>query len=388
MKDRNAVKAGLFILITIALVVAVIISISGFDTLLEPTQKRVADFKLADDLGGLKVGDDIRIGGAKVGEVKSIQIDPANDRIHVAFLMPEKYVVHRDAVLRVQGTVTGSSWLNFETLGTSGSLKIGEPIAGQPSQMSQLLASLGDAAPQITQVLNNVRTQTVPRLNTALDTFKTTGQNATHLIQHVDKKVDPVTDNAAAAMASVHDMLGPSTLDFHQTMANLNSASGTIKTKLPGVMDRLHDALAKADTAITKLDGSMNDIKATLANLNKVSGSLRSLIADNRSRLQQMIDSLKATSNNLKFASADIWRSPWRLLYKPTKDEIGNLNLYDSARQFAEGANKLSDAAGAVRDAMNEPQIDRAQMQALLQQLNKTFDNFNTVEQKLWNGVK
>ena len=206
MKDRNAIKAGLFILITIALVIAVIVSISGLDRLWEPTQQRIADFKLSDDLGGLKVGDDIRIGGAKVGEVKSIQIDPGNDRIRVAFSMPSKYAVHQDAILRVQGTVTGSSWLNFQSLGTAAPLQQSQPIAGQPSQMSQLLASLGDAAPQITQVLDTVRTQTVPRLNTTLDTFKTTGQNATNLIQHVDKKVDPVTDNAAAAMASVRDM--------------------------------------------------------------------------------------------------------------------------------------------------------------------------------------
>jgi hypothetical protein len=76
------------------------------------------------------------------------------------------------------------------------------------------------------------------------------------------------------------------------------------------------------------------------------------------------------------------------LLYKPTKDEIGNLNLYDSARQFSEGANQLSDAAGALRDAMHDPVADRARMQQLLDQLNKSFDHFNAVEQKLWNAVK
>ena len=53
MNDRNAIKAGLFILVTVALIVGVIIAISGFDQLVEPRQHFIADFKLADDLGGL-----------------------------------------------------------------------------------------------------------------------------------------------------------------------------------------------------------------------------------------------------------------------------------------------------------------------------------------------
>ena len=79
MKDRNAIKAGLFILITVGLIVGVVVLISGYDRFLEPNQQFVSEFKLADDLGGLKVGDDIRIGGTKVGEVEYIKIDPDHD---------------------------------------------------------------------------------------------------------------------------------------------------------------------------------------------------------------------------------------------------------------------------------------------------------------------
>lgn len=381
MSDRNAVKAGAFIIVTVALVIAVIISISGFDSLTAPRKAYTADFKLADDLGGLKVGDDIRIGGAKVGEVRSINIDPNNDLIHVSFNMPGKYVLHQDAILRVQGTVTGSSWLNFESLGKADVLADGQPLSGKPSQFSELFAALGDAAPEVHKVLTDVRTQTLPRINNTLDTFKQTGQNATHLVQHVDQKVDAVTDNAAAAMKSVHEMLGPSTRDFHESMANVNAATGTLKTKLPDIMDKLHETLIK-------IDGAMDNVKVTVANLKDATGSVRSLVTDNRSKLEAMINNLKVTSDNLKNATADVWRSPWRLLYKPTPAEIGNLNLYDSTREFAEGANKLSDAAAALRDASHDPATDREHMQKLLDDLNKAFDQFHAVEQKLWEQVK
>ena len=101
-----------------------------------------------------------------------------------------------------------------------------------------------------------------------------------------------------------------------------------------------------------------------------------------------MIASLKTTGDNLKFASAEIRRSPWRLLYKPGPGEMANLNLYDSARQFADGAGQLNDAATALRDALKDPSIDQASVQKLVDRLDKQFASFNEVEQQLWTQVK
>ena len=55
---------------------------------------------------------------------------------------------------------------------------------------------------------------------------------------------------------------------------------------------------------------------------------------DRLSRIISRIFSLKSSSDNLKGASAEIRRSPWRLLYHPGPGELDNLELYDAARQF------------------------------------------------------
>ncbi|HSU65456.1 MAG TPA: hypothetical protein VLJ39_01165, partial [Tepidisphaeraceae bacterium] len=80
--------------------------------------------------------------------------------------------------------------------------------------------------------------------------------------------------------------------------------------------------------------------------------------------------------------------SPWRLLYKPTPEEAGNINIYDSARSFAEGAGSLSDAATALRDAMHDPKADRARIQKLVDELDLSFNHFQQVENKLWTTAK
>ena len=71
--DRNATKAGFFIVISAALIVVVVLAIKGGGHLTDPQQTRTARFKLSDDLGGLRAGDDVRVGGYKVGAVTSIE---------------------------------------------------------------------------------------------------------------------------------------------------------------------------------------------------------------------------------------------------------------------------------------------------------------------------
>src|SRR4051794_37128117 len=98
-KDRNAFKAGLFIVISIVLIIAVIVGIKGAGEFIEPDQIRNVAFKLSDDVGGLRMGDDVRVGGLKVGIVRSIKIEqpqtPATvdqTRVRVSFNMPRKLI--------------------------------------------------------------------------------------------------------------------------------------------------------------------------------------------------------------------------------------------------------------------------------------------------------
>jgi hypothetical protein len=153
-------------------------------------------------------------------------------------------------------------------------------------------------------------------------------------------------------------------------------------------MDKVDGTLVKIETAVDGANVALEDVKKTATNVKDVSASARSLVVGNRSKIDGMIASLKATADNLKFASAEIRRSPWRLLYKPAAGEVANLNLYDSARQFAEGANDLNDAASALRDALQDPDVTQEQVQGLVERLDKSFTNFSEIEQALWKQVK
>jgi ABC-type transporter Mla subunit MlaD len=381
-RDRNALKAGTFIVASAIVVAGTIVAIKDFGQFAEPAQVRVVRFKLTEDLGGLRVGDELRVGGFKVGSVKSIEPDDLNGAqeptLLVTFTVPKKYVLREGASVGIQSGLTGATNLNVFDLGKGQPLPDGAVLVGIGDPKGRLLASLGEA-----------------KIAETVDAFKKTATSATETIAHVREKVDPayekyvkIADPAGEAVTKVRDLIDEARPKVNDTLANLDSATGTVKDKIPETMDRVNSTLAKVEGSVDRLQTSLGDVKAALANAKELTASAKSVLVGNRSRIDGMVVSAKAASDNLKAATAEIRRSPWRLLYKPARGEMANLNLYDAARQFAEGANDMSDAATALRDALATKDVDEKQLRGLVERLDKSFVSFQQVEQTLWERVK
>jgi phospholipid/cholesterol/gamma-HCH transport system substrate-binding protein len=401
--ERNNLKAGLFIIVSIVLIIAIIVGIKGVGRLLEPNQKRTVVFELTDDIGGLNKGDEVRVGGLKQGTVEDIDFveNPGGQpRIVVTFTLPKRIDLKPDAKISIQTGVTGASNLNIDNLGVGAAIAKAEPMPtdalhGMQGGFAKIIHTIGELAPELQETVHDVRQTTLPKVNTAFDRFAETGQSATEFVKHIQIKVDPaveryngVTDAARGAMQKVNDFLGESGGDFRSTIANLSKATGSLKDKIPAILDKVDSAFGKVQTTLDSTNNALVDIREVATNLREATSGARSILATNRGRIDDMIASLKTTGDNLKAASSEVRRSPWRLLYKPAPNEMANLNLFDSAREFAEGANDMSEAAVALRDALKDPKLDPAAVQKLVDQLDHKFDSFQQVETKLWQQVK
>jgi ABC-type transporter Mla subunit MlaD len=295
--------------------------------------------------------------------------------------------------------------LNFTSLGTGAQLAAGDMLTGKPSSLSALF----EAAPDIGALVKDIRLVTMPKVNTAIDkasvgidrtvdtiaSYKETSASATDLIKYLRSRIDGiiekyngVADAARNAMTQIGDLFGDTKTDFRTTIANLRDATGTVKETLPGVMQKVDGLMTRITGAVESATVALDDVKAIAANTKEASASARSILVANRSKIDNMIGSLKVTGDNLKAATAEIRRSPWRLLYKPGPGEMANLNLYDAARQFAEGANDMSDAAQALRDALKDPDAKQTDIDKLVEKLDTSFGNFSEIEKELWQQVK
>ena len=297
--------------------------------------------------------------------------------IRVKFSMPEKYPLRKDAHIGIQSSVTGTTVLNIDSLGTGDMLNGEEELVGHPSSISQLLANISDMTPGIRDIIAKVKSDTLPKINADAD-------KAGDALASIRE----FSDRAKLASDQVGSLLGDSKPDIRGTVANLHIITGDFKDRTPQLLDHADQLIVKVTKTLDSAQSSLDDLKATAANARALSGSARSVVVDNRSRFDSMIANLKNMSENLRAASVEVRHSPWRLLYKPAPGELGNLTLFDAARQFADGAGNVSDAANALKDASHDPQATPEQMKKLMQHLNDTFDNFTPVEQKLWNSVK
>src|SRR3954469_10892587 len=178
-KNRSALRAGLLMIGSVALIIAIVIGIKGLAWFRDRTVTHLVAFDLKTNIGGLRVGDEVRVGGFKVGEVKRITLVKDNDQtrdpyfILVAFSVPERYSIRDDARIRVDGTLTGTSWLNFESLGKGSPLAAARPLAGAPASTTELLARVGGLAPEIQGMIADIRTKTLPALNGTLTDVQT-----------------------------------------------------------------------------------------------------------------------------------------------------------------------------------------------------------------------
>ena len=400
-KNRNALRAGIFMIVSVVMVIFVVIAISGAGRFTQRFNTYQVAFTLQDDIGGLRAGDDVRVGGLKVGNVEDITIDPKGANVIVSIEVPAKYPLAKDASVSIQKTLTGGATVNVDNFGAGELAASGETLHGRPDSLTAIFRKAGDIVPDIHIVLANLKSAT-GKLDSDLDkfglvanTFSETGFTATATVDALRVRLPEIVDRyddlvaeAIGALHSVREFVGPSSGDFHSTVRNLDQITTSVNDRMPDILNRLRTILAKLDVSVSRAAAAMQDIQATVANTKALTGTARAIIVDNRSKLDGFIASLKATADNLKYTSVEIRHSPWGVLYQPKPDEMANLNTYDSVRQFAEAADSLDDAASSLRDVLKDKNADPDQVKMLMGRLDDSFGKFHDVEQKLWKDIK
>lgn len=380
-------------ILSVAGAIAIVIGIAGSAQFTTHYQTHLISFTLEDNVSGLRKGDDVRLGGLKVGTVEEIRFDkkgalgndlPAVDSIVVGISLPVEYTLAVDAKASIESSLTGVTSVNITDLGSGSALADDALLAGSPDSLTAFKSSLATLGPKLNDDLD--------KIHHTLDTYDKAGSTAStdvhQLATDLRVRVDKVEESAVAALDAVRGWFGPSTGDFHESVANIRAITGGLKKDLPPITASTHELLVRLNATVEKAQGSMDDIKATAANARVMTATARSVIVRNQGRFDEIIAGLKKTSDNLTAASVEIRASPWRLLYKPSADEMANLNLYDAARQFADGANDLNDAALALRDGLKDPQMDQAKVQKLYDNLTDQFDKFQVAQDDLWKKVR
>jgi ABC-type transporter Mla subunit MlaD len=200
-------------------------------------------------------------------------------------------------------------------------------------------------------------------------------------------KVGQALDALNHGLNNVVTVLDENRWPLHETMVSLASAAGKVDSRIVESIAEQVDA-RNAAGLVAKLHQSMDQLNLTLENFGVVSETTRQVIVLNRENLNRLLVNFKETSDHLKSAAKYILRHPWRLLNEPKEIEIKQQAIFDAARNFAEAATRLDDAAAQLRALADvhggqipEDDADLARIRAALRQ---SFEKFGQAEKALW----
>ena len=393
--QSNNIRAGAFILLATALGISVFVILSGWN----PFEKRIpykVRFTVDQGVDGLASGSDVKVGGLIKGTVTGItpQFTPGKgqteklDSILVDFQVDKDVSLWSNAeVTRYMPLLGGGAWLNFDNVGQpvdadgKNHQALGPGGELNASAAGGMLATLlgPSNAAKTGQALSNIEDftdflDTIPKawdadvvpmladadavLTNMRTDYGTWSGQVTEFLDRADSaagKLDSVLDDVPTLMASAQK-------DLDQVGDILDANGDKIATALDNIVVMTNDGKVIFEEIRTDTMGKINTIlddgerglDAFSNALTQIEGALTSRLPS----LEMMLADLRQAGAQLKLTALEVRRSPWKLLYTPSTDEVAHENLYESARSYVMATNDLEAAALAFKQVFEiDPEI-------------------------------
>lgn len=434
---RNNVRAGLFTLSAILLFFATLVVLNSgwLSSILGSFNRYVVRFDLADGVSGLSAGSQVRVGGLARGAVTGIELvgfeDGKQPTALVSFEVDEAIELWSNAVaIRTASILGGGSWINISTVGgadvvtAAPTSKNGGTAERLPTDGSGIIdATPGDGL--LTTMVGGENAATTRQILT----------NVSNLTGFVDSKVKPVFDDqiepalvdARAVVGDVRrdygtwsgtigrtlDNVETASSDLGATMGDAQTAMAEVRADLRLVSELVQRNIGRIDEAVANLEVITENGVAitrrikddTLARVDEaLDGGVTAI--DDASRILQSLEiqltaampSIRAVlqdamvaAGELKLATIEIRRSPWRILYKPSPDELANENLFAAARDFTIAASEARVAAETFQSVLtNHPDRieDDPELQAMIERfLADTLKRLEDAQSRLFSVI-
>ncbi|MBX3355470.1 MAG: hypothetical protein KF724_07200 [Phycisphaeraceae bacterium] len=367
----NSVRAGVFVLTCLFLTGAVAWTLLRVDPF-KPRTQFIVRFTLEDGVAGLARGSDVQVGGLNHGRVVEVypDLNPSTGDVNsilVRIELDEGIALFSNVpnpsgvdegvrVIRVASPLGNTASLNFVSVGIPKLDARGRATNQIPpgtiidaSSGSGLLAAIVGAenASEVGGILRNVASFTqaldqdgVPILANAREVVEQFAKD----YETWRKTVTSALDNADQSLARVNAFLAP-------------------KAQVETFLDEAVDAAAAAravmveakETAMPKVEMILDYAIASASSLDTMLAQAQAELTAQVPTIRAFLDNARETATQLKLATIEVRRNPWRLLNPPGPSEIANENLYQAAATFAMATSDLNAATETLRAVLADP---------------------------------
>lgn len=272
-RERNPVLIGLIGFISLALVMLGAFKadqlplIGGGDTY-------YANFTEA---GGLKVGQEVRVAGVSVGNVKGIELQ--GNHVHVRFVLDKgtDFGTESGAEIRVR-TLLGSMFMALTPKGSGqlpkdSTIPVDRTLA--PYDVVQAFSGLSETTDKID----------IPQLSKSLDALSEISQNTPVEFRGAIKGVSDLSRNLAARDDQLNTLL-----------AGLKKVTGVLNSR----NQELETLFKDSDVLFRAIAARRQSIHNLLVSTTSLSNQLRGLVKDTRADLKPALTQLKTVTSMLR----------------------------------------------------------------------------------------
>ncbi|MDF1809241.1 MAG: hypothetical protein P1U42_06060 [Phycisphaerales bacterium] len=387
--NRNNVVAGTFLIVSVLLAVAISFILSDIKDNFGSKKQYVFRFSTTVGVSGLKPGADITFGGFSVGKVKSIDAytvaDPQSGeeiiKAHdVIVTLRSDLVLYEDAYADLTLPMLGGiSKINIPSAGTgpyeggpsdpNATLDEGEALRGRfaPSILTQLGFTTEDAIKiqetidSINEVSSNAKdvTDGFKRMSEALepefidgvDDGRATIANIRSFTESFtgetgwSTKVDDILTDAQDASGK----LAPAIDDAKETISNANGLIGDSRPRISRILDNVEQTTERIRfDSMGQIDDLLEKGSLALGSYKDVADSANELVNTNRPKIDATLDSARDIGVSSKLLVEELRAQPWRILKKPSKDDLAREPIYEAARMYAQSVSDLRIASEAL----------------------------------------
>lgn len=436
--QRNNVRAGLFTLISLALgfTTIVILNADSLKYLWGDHHRYTVRFTLLDGVGGLNAGSEVRVGGLVRGRVTEIRLtgvgtETATPEALVDIEVDGSVTLWSNAeAIRTVPILGGSSWINITTVGGSQIVtRSPDPRNGRSAEVlpvdggGEIPATPGDGL--LTTIVGPENAVTTQQLLENVASF--TRFLDRDVVLAFDDEIRPTLVEAKTLVGEVRDDYGAWRKDLDRTFDSVASAAdrlddtmvtaqgavGDAREDLRMIGDLVRRNLGRIDAAIANVEIMTEDGVAishhlrdeTLARvdealdtgvtaIDQLSSMLATLdleVANAIPSVQAFLQDALVAAGEMKLATIEIRRSPWRILYQPKPGELSNENLFAAARDFTIAAGEVRAAAQSLQsmqDRLPEALQNDAEMQELVQRfLTRSLTRLEAAQSRLFSVI-
>lgn len=415
MADRKRSTAnlltGLFLVTGLIGFVAISAAISGALDRLTPSQDYTVRFTLERGAPGVKPGSAVTMGGQPVGRVLGVDfaLDGAGQAtgVDVRVAVEERYTLFSDARFVLVRPLIGEG-------GTLNIISVGSPEAGPLPSGSTIDASIGiptflaDAGYGDTQVaqVQQMLADGADMMGRAADLAERLDQDITAITADarsfsrtlretsadVQRRWPEISEEARAVLANLDEAsqgIDRIVREGEELVADLRlaveEANGPLQETIAGVQ-RVVERV-EAEHLGVALD-AMRDAGDAAADLASVAERADRLLAEESTGISRAVANARLASDQLRQASFEIRRNPWRLLTRPSTKELEGELVYDAARSHADAASDLRDAAAALEAVLGSADnpilpVDAEAGAELQADLREAMERYQTAQDRL-----